>query len=44
MIPNLITINDAYWAILPPGVHVADMKSRSTLPTTNGVVSFMAVC
>ena len=27
MVPNLITINDAYWAILPPGVHTADMTA-----------------
>ena len=27
MVPNLITINDVYWAILPPGVYAADMTA-----------------
>ena len=25
MVPSFITVNDAYWAVLPPGVHAADM-------------------
>ena len=25
MVPSFITVNDAYWAALPPGVHAADM-------------------
>ena len=27
MVPNLITINNAYWAILPPNVHAADTRA-----------------